>query len=139
MNKKNTASIVVDIVILVLSIAFCVGIKFVFHACGPKEDGSWMACHWAEQAVFAVSISIAVMALIRVIIKDRRIKIGIALSIIPASIMAAVIPGNMINLCMMKDMHCHSVMHPAVVICSVIIAIAAIAGIIADRKSMEEK
>ena len=137
MKKVSKFQIVMDIVLILLGAALATGIKFVFHACDKKPDGSWMSCHWAQEAVFAIALAIAAMALIRLIVRSADIKTGLSLAMIPAAIMAAVIPNNMINLCMMKDMHCHSMMRPAVIGFSAVIAAAAVISVIADRMNKE--
>ncbi|MBQ4465150.1 MAG: DUF4418 family protein [Oscillospiraceae bacterium] len=128
--KKLT---VTDVILLVLSTALCLGVKLVFHACGPKEDGSWMTCHWAEQAVFAVSIGMMAIAVVRLFL-ERREKAGAALAMSLMGVMTALIPNVMIRLCMMSEMRCHAVMHPAVVILSVLTAIAGAADFVLSRK-----
>lgn len=128
--KKLT---VTDVILLVLSAALCLGVKLVFHACGPKEDGSWMTCHWAEQAVFAVSIGMMAIAVVRLFL-ERREKAGAAVAMSLMGVMTALIPNVMIRLCMMNEMRCHAVMHPAVVILSVLTAIAGAADFVLSRK-----
>ena len=39
------------ILLFVFSVVELIGIRTFFAPCGPKEDGSWMSCHWAGQAV----------------------------------------------------------------------------------------
>ena len=59
--KERTAGIVMT----VLSLLLTIGSKTIFSACGPKEDGSWMTCHWAEQAVFGMGIVLTLIKLCR--------------------------------------------------------------------------
>ena len=124
---------VTDILLPVLSLVLCLGVKLVFPACGPKEDGTWMACHWAEQAVFAVSLALAAMAVLRFFVHSG-MKKGISLAMIPAAAVAAVIPGCLINLCIMDTMDCHAKMRPAVIVCCVLIILAAGADLLLRRK-----
>ena len=124
---------ITDLILLVLSLVLCIGVKLLFPACDPKEDGSWMACHWAEQAVFACGIALAVMSLLRFFV-DLRMKKGIALAMIPAAAIAALIPNLFIRLCMMQTMQCHAKMRPAVIICCVLIVLAAGADLVQRGK-----
>lgn len=139
MKNRSVFQIAIDIILAAAAAALCFGTKFVFHACGAKEDGSFMACHWAEQAVLAFGIAILIMAVLRLIFSNSGVKTGLSLAIIPSAIIAAMIPNVFINLCMMKDMRCHSVMRPAVIICAAVIAALAAAGIFADSKKTEKK
>ena len=128
--KKPT---ITDILLLVLNIALCAGVKLLFHACGAKDDGSFMSCHWAEQAVFAVSVGLAAAGVLRLFL-NRQAKAGAALVMSLVSVVTALIPGIFIRLCMMNDMRCHAVMRPAVVIVCVLIAVTGIADALLARK-----
>ncbi|MBQ8927385.1 MAG: DUF4418 family protein [Oscillospiraceae bacterium] len=124
---------ITDILLLVMSAALCIGVKLLFHACAPKEDGSWMACHWAEQAVFAASLGMSLTAFVRLFL-DRRARAGAALGMSITAAVTAFIPGVFIRLCMMNDMRCHAVMRPAAVILCVLIVICGIADFVLARK-----
>lgn len=108
-----------------LSAFLCAGVRFVFHACAPKEDGSWMTCHWAEQAVFAAAIILVVQSVLLFLIRRNGIKSGIAMAMVPVALSVAVLPGGSIRLCMMESMRCHTVMRPAVTILAVLTAVCA--------------
>ena len=129
MKKIN----ITDVCLLVYSAALCLGVKLVFHACGMKEDGSWMNCHWAEQAVFAISIGLTVTAGLRLLL-SRQVKAGAALAMSVVSVMTALLPGVFVRLCMMDTMRCHAVMRPAVIILCALIAVTGIADAVTGRK-----
>ena len=140
MEKEKKSIIgVMDVLLLVLTLAFLIGIKTLFHPCGPKDDGSWMTCHWAGQSIFGIAIALFVMAIFHflsgIIFKKPIVKAGIALSMIPISLIAIFTPGNLIGLCMMEDMRCHSVMRPAVIVFGITIAAASIIDIFIQRSS----
>ncbi|MBO5574333.1 MAG: DUF4418 family protein, partial [Clostridium sp.] len=44
-----------DIALTIISFLFLIGTKTIFGPCGPKEDGSFMTCHWAGQALFGIA------------------------------------------------------------------------------------
>ena len=121
--KRSLKTLVFDIVLLLLSAGLTVGVKTVFSACEKKPDGTWMACHWAEQAVMALGCAMTVMALVNIVLNKTDLKRGIVLAMIPAALITAFVPNTLIKLCMMTDMHCHSVMKPAVIIISALIAV----------------
>ena len=129
MKKIN----ITDVCLLVFSAALCLGVKLVFHACGMKEDGSWMNCHWAEQAVFAVSIGLTVTAGLRLLL-NRQAKAGAALAMSVIAVMTALLSGVFVRLCMMDTMRCHAVMRPAVIILCALIAVTGIADAVTGRK-----
>lgn len=107
-----------DIILLVLSIIFLVGILTFFKTCGPKTDGSWMTCHWAGNVVTGLAAVLALISLVHLLIPDRKIKMGLSVSIIPISVLAILVPGILINTCMADVMRCNAIMKPSVIIIS---------------------
>ena len=118
--KKNIRP--TDFILLLLSLFFLLGIIFIFHPCGPKEDGSWMFCHWSGQMEILFASIFVLLSIIRFFFSEKA-KAALSLSFIPLSIAAALVPGKIIPLCMMKDMRCHAVMRPAVIVLSAVIAL----------------
>lgn len=123
-----------DIVLAVVSVFFVAGIFSFFGACGPKADGSWMMCHWAGQIEKGLSVVLAVIALARLFVKNSKVKLGLSLSIVPVAVFAALVPGHIIHLCMMKTMRCHTIMHPAIVVIAVVLVAAAVIDSIIQSK-----
>lgn len=119
--KDRTAGIIMTVLSLVLTI----GVKSFFSACGPKDDGTWMTCHWAEQAVFGMGIVLTVISAAVLVMGRKPAALGASLAAIPAACAIVFTPGVLINLCMMTNMHCHTVMRPAVMVISVLIAVTA--------------
>ena len=46
-----------DLFMLVVSILYLVLMLTLFKACGAKEDGSFMTCHWAHQTLLVSAAS----------------------------------------------------------------------------------
>ena len=134
MKDKKINIGVTDVVLLIIEIIFLVGIITVFKACGPMEDGSWMSCHWACQAVTGVAGVLLVISLLHMFIPGAKIKLGLSIAMIPVSILSAIIPGYMIKLCMMDTMRCHAVMRPFVIVISIISIVISIIDIIIQHK-----
>ena len=63
-----------DILPAVLSVLFLMGILFVFHPCGPKEDGTWMSCHWAGVAETVCAALMTVLSLLRLALPSPKAK-----------------------------------------------------------------
>lgn len=131
---KERSSSVVSIILLILSIVLIAGVKTLFKACDAKDDGTFMTCHWAEQAVFAVAAAMVIISLLAIIAGDGRAKAAYCLSLIPLAAVTAFLPGNIIPLCMMEGMRCNSVMQPAVMILSAAIAVVALIGFLIYRR-----
>ena len=130
MKTKKIKFGISDIILLLLSIIFLVGILTFFKTCGPKNDGSWMTCHWAGNTVTGLADILTVISFLQLIIPDSKIKIGLSVSIIPISILAIFIPGTLINICMTNIMRCNAIMRPSVTIMSVLMIIFSIFDII---------
>ncbi len=130
--KKIT--VILDALLCVLSAVLCFGTKFLFHACAPKEDGGWMACHWAEQAVFGLGIVLLILSIITFCFPDGKTKSGIQISMAVVSALVIAVPNHLIKLCMMTDMRCHSVMKPAAIIISILILICSVTSGMLHRK-----
>lgn len=131
--KRLILGIVQGIAALLLTI----GAFTFFKACGDV-DGKFMACHWAQNAVVLIGIVLSVLALIRIIIADEGIKTGLSIAVFVLSVSAAFVPDTVINLCMMKDMACHTTFKPAVIVVSAVLALAALADIIAGAVGKKE-
>ena len=131
--KNTTAMKVTGIITAALGAVMCIGSKLVFHACAPMENGMWMNCHKAENAAFALGIVMTVLALAAVSVMMRTPRSSAA-----AGITAAILPNNVIHLCMMETMRCHTVMRPAVIIVGVLAAVAAAAFIAVTAKAPKD-
>lgn len=131
---KNKRFGVSDILLAVLSLIYLLGSIFVFHPCGPMEDGSWMNCHWAGVAVSCCAAVLLVLSVIHLLATSRIIKQALSAAGIVAALVAAILPGNVIRLCMMTDMRCHAVMRPAAIVFSVLVIAAAVYDLIVQRK-----
>lgn len=119
---------------LCLSILLAAGVKLLFHACKAKEDGSWMHCHQAENAVMICGIILAVLSVIGILIQNRKTLVLIHLLTAMLATVTALIPNTIVHLCMKMDMRCHSVMKPAVIIICACIAVSSMILCFARRK-----
>ena len=128
-------SLITGIVFLALTLILAVGVFTVFGACEPLEDGGWMTCHWAGEAVKGVAIVLAVIAVIRLLVKDGKIKAGLSLAAVPTAVLAAIIPGHLINICGMASMRCHTHFQPAALVLGILIAVTALIDILINLKS----
>ena len=125
-----------DIAFLVLSLILCLGSHFAFHACPAKSDGSWMVCHWAERVVTALSAVFVILSAARFFL-EAKTKLGISISFLPLALVTALVPGIIVNLCMMKDMRCHTVMRPSVIVLSILICALSVVDILVLQKKKQ--
>ena len=102
----------------IFAVILAAGSVTFFSAC-RSADGKYMTCHWAQNTITLIGAVLAIQALLRILIPDRKTKAGLSLGIFLLSASAIFVPGTLINLCMMHTMECHTVFRPAViVICS---------------------
>ncbi|MBQ7264797.1 MAG: DUF4418 family protein [Firmicutes bacterium] len=135
MFKK--AKTVTSILQTLFSVAIALGVMFVFHACPAHEDGSYMSCHNAQLAVFAVGLGLSVVSVAGVFVKSSAAKKIISVLIALAAAVGAYIPQGIIKLCMMNTMRCHSVMRPAVIVLSIILIIISVVDFVLNLKKEE--
>ena len=79
-----------DAILFVLSAALFAGVLTVFAPCGAKEDGGWMTCHWAGNAVAGVAAVLTALAIMRLFVKDTKARLGLSAAMIPAAALGAV-------------------------------------------------
>lgn len=126
---------VCDFLLPVLALALLLGLLFVFGPCAPGEDGGWMTCHWAGQALKGIAALALSLSLLHLIPAPNQRKIGLDLALMGTAVLALCVPGRLIGLCMMADMRCRSVMTPAVTVLSVLLIAVSLADSLTRRKS----
>ncbi|MBQ7990846.1 MAG: DUF4418 family protein [Oscillospiraceae bacterium] len=132
MNRKIS---VTEVILCLLSVFFLIGSISIFNSCGPKEDGSFMLCHYANNVETGIAAVLSAISLIRIFLPDIKVKAGMAVSMIPVCVLGILIPGHLVPLCMMKEMRCHAVMAPAVTVCLVlVIAVSVIDLFVISRR-----
>ena len=118
---------VIDLIMPAFGILLAAGILTVFQPCGARDDGSWMSCHWAGRAVAGVAGGMVVLSLLRLFLGSGG-KVAL-------SVLAALFPGHLIDLCMMRGMRCHALMKPYAVILSGLIGLTALADFVLRRRT----
>ena len=120
MNSQKKGIGVCPLLQIVLNAIFFVGIQTIFAPCAPHEDGKWMTCHWAGEALLGIAAVMLVMSLLHLLPLRTGMKEGLVFAMIPVSFLIIVLPGRLIPLCMMETMRCHVIMQPAVTVIAVL-------------------
>ena len=128
--KKIT---IIDIIFVIISVFLCFGAEFIFNACGPKPDGSWMNCHQVQNITVLFGLAFTVLNIARLFFNNL-VKLGISVANGIFSIVLMFVPGHAIHLCMMKDMRCWTVTKPVILVLSFAILALSIADIVYDIK-----
>lgn len=139
MENKNRNIGFSDLLLVLLSAVFLIGIRSFFAPCGPKEDGSWMTCHWAGQAVSGAAAVLLCLAVAHLLVRNRGVKAGLSMAMIPTAALTMLIPGKLIHMCMMQSMRCHSVMKPGVIVCAVLTILAAVFDLTRQNARMKQE
>ncbi len=120
----------VEIGLLILNALALIGIKTFFKPCGATDEGTYMACHWAGEAVFGTAIVATVLSVVLVCMRNADVKTGLLTAMIPVSVLSMVLPGGLIHLCMMPDMRCRATMRPCVIGFSVVILVLTVVDLL---------
>jgi hypothetical protein len=124
---SNKPSPPVGIALTVLSGLLVAGILTFAAPCGVHDDGSVSSCFWAGRAVLGVDFVLLILSVVRIFELDEGERRGLDLGAALIGVLAACLPGVLIDLCMMQSMRCQTIMRP---FCMVVgIAIALVAGI----------
>ena len=134
MDQKKSHVGISDVILLLLTAVFLIGIRSFFAPCGPKEDGTWMHCHEAENAVFILGIALFAVSAALFLVKEVRARRILSAVILVTSVITALVPNVLIHLCMMSGMRCLSVMRPAVIVISVLIAVGSAAELFLEKE-----
>lgn len=120
---------------VILSLLLAAGTLTVFRACGPKEDGTWMHCHTAQNDIVIAAAILFVIFLAAAIIRNKTFSVILHAAGIVLSIVTILIPGTLISMCMMDSMRCYAVMQPFVrIMCVMLILFSIINVILRNRK-----
>ncbi len=139
MKKRPFSNIALDALTLPIALVLFIGSFTFLKTCPAMEDGSWMACHWAGQAISGVSAVIAALSIANIFVTDKGFKAGISLGIALNAILNAFVPGKLINTCMMPDMQCNAVTKPAVAVISGVLAVLAIINVLVSLKGKKKE
>ena len=129
MNIKKNFSLPVLLSFIASAVLF-VGVLTVFRACAQTDEGMWMNCHYVELALAAIGIAATVITFLNMIlIRKIKTKIIFTVLVFILSVIAILLPGRLVSMCMMDTMRCHMLMRPAVDILCVLFIIIELIGI----------
>ena len=132
MKKQNTTWIFA--VQLIISAVFFIGMLTFLKPCGPKEDGTFMACHYAGTALIILAAGMLLISLAGLFLKGSAARAAAGVLQIVLSVLTLIIPGTVIGLCMMPEMRCRAVMRPGSIVCAVLMILVSLAGILISRR-----
>lgn len=161
--------IIIGAVIIVLGLLLAVGPQTIFPVCGvhgyadsamSMEDdamghdamsddgaseaghsgnGSKMKCYWTGQAEIGAGLVIAVIGIFLLIFKERNIRAGLSLSLVPLGIYALLIPNLLIGVCGSAHMECRTLALPAITIISAAVSVVSAVNVFLLLKAEKER
>jgi len=73
---KDKTSHLFDIALFALACLYFIGTRTFLRPClNPMENGMWMTCHWAGQALSGLACVLAVTAAMRLLIKSGSVRL----------------------------------------------------------------
>jgi asparagine N-glycosylation enzyme membrane subunit Stt3 len=109
---------------------------FLFK-CPKMESGAYMNCHHANVAVAVLSGLMVLSAVVSMLARKRIVTIVSSAVICVAAVLSAIVPGILIDLCMMPGMTCRAVFRPVDVICSVVILLSAAVRLVGEFRGAQ--
>ena len=137
MNKNRQKRALTTVLLPIAGIVVLAALMTVLAPCGPKEDGTFMSCHYAGQALRILAGVSVIVSLASCMADPAAGKIHMAADVLVMFLSAAMIliPGNVIHLCMMPEMQCRAVMKPGSMVLAVLLLIlAAVDLVLTSRK-----
>jgi uncharacterized membrane protein len=122
---------ITSVITILAGIALFLASAFLFQ-CPKMESGAYMNCHKANEAVAVLACLIVVGGIALLFGKKRGILILLSAVVAVASAVSALVPGVLVQLCMMPEMTCRSIFRPVSIICSAVILLSAAIRLIVE-------
>lgn len=119
---------------VILSLLLLTGTLTVFRACGPKEDGTWMHCHSAQNDIVIAAAILFVVFSAAAVIKNKMLSGVFHIVGIAGSLIVILIPGILVHMCMMDTMRCYEFMQPFARVMGVLLILSAVINLIFANK-----
>ncbi len=118
-----------------LGFLLSIGTHFIFHACEIKEDGTWMHCHDAQNAVVLGGSLLTVLLIAAAVVKNKKIRIVLNGAGLIGAAVIFLLPGTLMPMCMMHTMRCYTVMQPFVrIMCALIVILTLYQTVVSIKK-----
>ena len=114
------------------------GVMTLFSACGPKADGTLMNCHNAQIGAALCGICLAVLFMIAAFAKNKAVVLVCDAAALALSVVTFMIPGVLVHICLLSNMHCQVRLKPFTRGSAIIIALLALWNILRILKETKE-
>ena len=93
-----------------------------------------MACYYTSRVAIGIGVVIAILGIIALFVKER-VRAGLNIAVIANSLFMIATTTFLIGVCKSPMMHCASVMHPTLIVLSVLALVFASVSVYLDTKS----
>lgn len=125
-NKKHNLIVIFQII---LALVLAIGASSFFGPCRGME-GKVPPCKSASQTITYLGACIAILGAVALYLRNWKARIALSVVSLALSVVALLTPGTLHKLCMMETMRCNTVMKPATMILSAVLALLAVAELI---------
>ena len=129
---------VISLISSAAGLLLAVGSMTVFSACGPKADGTLMNCHNAQIGAALCGICLAVLFAIAAFAKNKAVVLVCDAAALALSVVTFMIPGVLVHICLLSNMHCQVRLKPFTRGSAILIAVFALADILRIIKEKRE-
>jgi hypothetical protein len=112
--------IISGVAAIVFGLLIALGPQFLFKVCGPTESGGFMKCHWTALAEIGVGGLIAALGIAIAFFASPKTRLGLAIGVVLAAILALLYPHALIGGCGMPSMDCRKIAFPALTVISIL-------------------
>ncbi len=129
-NKEKCRFGATDLLLIAAACLFAVGIRLWFPVCGGMEGSAvTMSCHWAGEALKAVSILFSAFGVIHLLTPDGKMKAGMDLALAGLAVLTMLLPGNVIHICAGAEMACRAKTLPSALAFGAVLLLLALADL----------
>ena len=108
-NKEKCRFGATDLLLIAAACLFAVGLRLWFPVCGGMAGSTVaMSCHWAGEALKAVSVLLAALCVIHLLTPDGKMKAGMDVALAGLAVLTMLLPGNVIHICAGAEMACRA-------------------------------
>jgi len=115
-------NIIFSLVILILGLLAAMAPYTFAKVCELGEKV--MKCHWTARIELFLGISIVLLSIAKILLKEANIQLGLNLGIAINSIAVILVPTVLIGVCGKATMHCHSTTKPFLLIAGSLLLLA---------------
>ncbi|MBR1828488.1 MAG: DUF4418 family protein [Atopobiaceae bacterium] len=135
MQKRNAFPIAAY-ALVALSALLAVGVLTFAGPC-VHDDGTVGACYGASRVLVGLGACAFVASVVRVLVSNVTVQRVLTALVLVVGAAAAILPGNVVPLCMMSAMRCNAIMHPFGIAVGAGMVLASAADLVLSARSKD--